>query len=40
MESSGVPAEVIDMKDYDPDDRLADEVSKNPREKRQKNTLK
>lgn len=23
----GIPAEVIDMKDYDPDDRLADEVS-------------
>lgn len=23
----GLPAEVIDMKDYDPDDQLADEVS-------------
>lgn len=22
----GIPAEVIDMKDYDPDDQLADEV--------------
>lgn len=24
----GLPAEVIDMKDYDPDDQLADEVRK------------
>lgn len=27
MKALGIPAEVIDMKDYDPDDRLADEVS-------------
>lgn len=25
----GIAAEVIDMKDYDPDDQLADEVRKN-----------
>jgi len=24
----GIPAEVVDMKDYDPDDRLAEEVRK------------
>lgn len=29
LEALGFPAEVIDMKDYDPDDRLADEVSQN-----------
>lgn len=28
----GIPAEVIDMKDYDPDDQLADEVSQVQRE--------
>uniref|UniRef100_M4AFB1 S-adenosyl-L-methionine-dependent tRNA 4-demethylwyosine synthase TYW1 n=1 Tax=Xiphophorus maculatus TaxID=8083 RepID=M4AFB1_XIPMA len=28
VQTLGIPAEVIDMKDYDPDDRLADEVSK------------
>lgn len=28
VKSSGIPAEVIDMKDYDPDDQLADEVRK------------
>lgn len=28
VKSLGVSAEVIDMKEYDPDDRLADEVSK------------
>lgn len=27
VKKSGVPAEVIDIKDYDPDDQLADEVS-------------
>uniref|UniRef100_A0A3B5MXJ2 Flavodoxin-like domain-containing protein n=1 Tax=Xiphophorus couchianus TaxID=32473 RepID=A0A3B5MXJ2_9TELE len=26
VQTLGIPAEVIDMKDYDPDDRLADEV--------------
>lgn len=28
----GIPAEVIDMKDYDPDDQLADEVRQVQRE--------
>lgn len=28
----GLPAEVIDMKDYDPDDQLADEVSQSKAE--------
>lgn len=28
----GLPAEVIDMKDYDPDDQLADEVRRVQRE--------
>lgn len=32
MKALGVPAEVIDMKDYDPDDQLADEVRGVPRE--------
>lgn len=27
----GIAAEVIDMKDYDPDDQLADEVRKSER---------
>lgn len=27
----GIPAEVIDMKDYDPDDQLADEVRRGRR---------
>lgn len=27
VKTLGIPAEVIDMKDYDPDDQLADEVS-------------
>lgn len=26
MKALGIPAEVIDMKDYDPDDQLVDEV--------------
>ena len=32
MKALGLPAEVIDMKDYDPDDQLADEVSQVQRE--------
>uniref|UniRef100_A0A3B3TP42 S-adenosyl-L-methionine-dependent tRNA 4-demethylwyosine synthase TYW1 n=1 Tax=Poecilia latipinna TaxID=48699 RepID=A0A3B3TP42_9TELE len=28
VQALGIPAEVMDMKDFDPDDRLADEVSK------------
>lgn len=27
VKNLGIPAEVINMKDYDPDDQLADEVS-------------
>lgn len=32
VKTLGIPAEVIDMKDYDPDDHLADEVSRVQRE--------
>lgn len=28
VQALGLPCEVIDMKDYDPDDQLADEVCK------------
>lgn len=31
MKTLGIAAEVIDMKDYDPDDQLADEVRKGER---------
>lgn len=33
MKTLGIPAEVTDMKDYDPDDQLADEVSHVQRER-------
>lgn len=32
VKALGIPAEVTDMKDYDPDDQLADEVSQVQRE--------